>query len=68
MTAAVGFPTLRLIRYQIGDWTLDGIASGGWVETEVPEAMKRLLAQQTRKPARRTGIKPETGKKKSWKR
>jgi len=30
MTAAVGFPTLRLIRYAIGDWTLDGIASGTW--------------------------------------
>jgi 23S rRNA pseudouridine2457 synthase len=28
MTAAVGFPTLRLLRYAIGDWTLDGIAPG----------------------------------------
>ena len=30
MTAAVGFPTLRLIRAQIGEWTIDGIASGQW--------------------------------------
>lgn len=30
MTAAVGLPTLRLIRYQVGDWTLDGIESGQW--------------------------------------
>ena len=30
MTAAVGFPTLRLIRYAIGDWTLSGIDSGQW--------------------------------------
>jgi len=30
MTAAVGFPTLRLIRYAIGDWTLSGINSGQW--------------------------------------
>ncbi|GAB1235500.1 rRNA large subunit pseudouridine synthase E [Ferrigenium sp. UT5] len=28
MTAAVGYPTLRLIRYCIGDWTLDGLTSG----------------------------------------
>lgn len=28
MTAAVGFPTLRLIRYRIGDWSLVDIAPG----------------------------------------
>jgi len=32
MTAAVGFPTLRLIRYAIGEWTLDGLAPGEWRE------------------------------------
>ena len=30
MTAAVGLPTLRLIRYAIGDWTIDGLAPGEW--------------------------------------
>ncbi|HEX5364046.1 MAG TPA: rRNA large subunit pseudouridine synthase E [Gallionella sp.] len=35
MTAAVNFPTLRLIRYAIGDWTLDGIAPGQWRQEEV---------------------------------
>lgn len=30
MTAAVGFPTLRLIRYQLGAWTLDGLPCGSW--------------------------------------
>jgi 23S rRNA pseudouridine2457 synthase len=28
MTAHIGYPTLRLIRYRIGDWTLDGIPVG----------------------------------------
>ena len=35
MTAAVGLPTLRLIRYRIGDWTLDGILPGVWREEVV---------------------------------
>lgn len=30
MTAAVGLPTLRLVRWQVGDWTLNGIAPGAW--------------------------------------
>ncbi len=28
MTAHVGYPTLRLIRYRVGNWTIDGIAPG----------------------------------------
>lgn len=35
MTAAVGHPTLRLVRWRIGDWTLDGIAPGEWREVAV---------------------------------
>lgn len=30
MTAAVGLPTLRLIRYAVGDWTVDGLQPGEW--------------------------------------
>jgi 23S rRNA pseudouridine2457 synthase len=30
MTAAVGHPTLRLVRWQIGDWTLGDLAPGEW--------------------------------------
>ncbi|HER20208.1 MAG TPA: pseudouridine synthase, partial [Chromatiales bacterium] len=30
MTAAVGFPTLRLIRWAVGPWTLEGIDPGAW--------------------------------------
>ena len=32
MTAAVGHPTLRLIRYRVGSWTLDGIETGEWID------------------------------------
>lgn len=32
MTAAVGLPTLRLVRWGVGDWTLEGLAPGEWRE------------------------------------
>lgn len=32
MTAAVGHPTLRLVRWAIGKWTVEGIAPGEWRE------------------------------------
>ncbi len=32
MTAAVGHPTLRLVRWQIGDWSIEGIDPGAWQE------------------------------------
>ncbi|RCJ90693.1 23S rRNA pseudouridylate synthase, partial [Klebsiella pneumoniae] len=34
MTAHVGFPTLRLIRYAMGGYTLDGLANGDWRKAE----------------------------------
>ena len=34
MTAATGFPTLRLIRYSIGEWTIDNIDNGNHTITE----------------------------------
>ena len=30
MTAATGFPTLRLIRYSIGEWSIDNIDNGDY--------------------------------------
>jgi 23S rRNA pseudouridine2457 synthase len=30
MTAKIGFPTLRLIRYAIGEYSVDGLAVGEW--------------------------------------
>ncbi|SDH55776.1 23S rRNA pseudouridine2457 synthase [Pseudomonas flavescens] len=32
MTAAVGLPTLRLVRVRIGPWALDGLQPGEWCE------------------------------------
>ncbi|MCQ4289349.1 pseudouridine synthase [Pseudomonas stutzeri] len=32
MTAAVGLPTLRLVRVRVGHWTLDGLQPGEWRE------------------------------------
>jgi 23S rRNA pseudouridine2457 synthase len=37
MTAAVGYPTLRLIRYAIGEWSLDGLDPGTWREDAIPK-------------------------------
>ena len=32
MTAAIGHPTLRLVRWSIGEWSLQGIGQGEWRE------------------------------------
>ena len=36
MTAAVGLPTLRLVRARIGPWSLGELLPGQWQEVEVP--------------------------------
>jgi 23S rRNA pseudouridine2457 synthase len=41
MTAAVGFPTLRLIRCAIGPWTLEDLAPGSWREVTAPNGLVR---------------------------
>ncbi len=41
MTAAVGFPTLRLVRVAIGPYTLDGLAPGKWKEAPVGGGIMR---------------------------
>lgn len=34
MTAAVGHPTLRLVRWRIGGWALDDLAPGAWRDAD----------------------------------
>ena len=34
MTASVGLPTLRLVRFQVGPWRLDGLQPGEWREAD----------------------------------
>ena len=37
MTAHIGFPTLRLVRWKVGIWSLDELAQGAWQDTtELP--------------------------------
>ncbi|WP_224823851.1 pseudouridine synthase [Cognatishimia sp. MH4019] len=35
MTAAVGLPCLRLVRWQIGPWSVEGLAPGEWREVQL---------------------------------
>ena len=41
MTAAVGFPTLRLIRHRIGPWNISGLAPGEWREANAGDLVSQ---------------------------
>ena len=41
MTAAVGFPTLRLVRYSVGEFTIDGLLPGEWRKIPTPQQLKQ---------------------------
>lgn len=49
MTANVGYPTLRLIRYRIGPWYLNNLKPGEWEKRSIPEEIKKQI-----KPAKMT--------------
>lgn len=51
MTAATGFPTLRLVRYGIGEWTLDGLSPGEY-RTMTVHAPVAPPGKPAQKPAR----------------
>ena len=48
MTAAVGFPTLRLVRVAIGEVTLDGLQPGKWKEINRHEVHNLMLGNGVR--------------------
>ena len=50
ITAAVGHPTLRLVRYAVGDYTLDDLAPGEW--REASSQLSAISVQPKRKPVR----------------
>ena len=56
MTAAVGLPTLRLVRVAVGPWQVEGLAPGNWREVPRAEAEAVLAAGRVRPsgPGRRS--------------
>ncbi len=46
MTAAVGFPTLRLVRYAMGSFTMEGWAAGEYRSYPVEELRQKLFRKQ----------------------
>ncbi len=56
MTAAVGLPTLRLIRHRIGGYSLQGLAPGQWRDERVVFKPKTAVrpTKRTRRSCRRT--------------
>jgi 23S rRNA pseudouridine2457 synthase len=45
MTAAIGLPTLRLIRWSVGPWTLHGLEPGQWRPLD-PAEVRRAQARR----------------------
>ena len=57
MTAAVGHPTLRLVRVKIGNWTLEGIEQGKYkTETvQMPKSATNKSSAANKSPRARSG-------------
>jgi 23S rRNA pseudouridine2457 synthase len=62
MTAAVGLPTLRLIRWSIGPWSVSGLSPGEWRTVPSADAV-RLLERSTSASLR--PVRPTARKRRS---
>lgn len=56
MTAAVGHPTLRLIRVGVGPWTLDDLEPGQWRRLECPSELLQAGTRPKQKRVSRHGL------------
>jgi len=67
MSAAVGFPTLRLVRTRIGNWSLDGINPGEhqMLDVNLPVAKKTSASQRTKGQPRRKPTAKQTANRAS---
>jgi len=71
MTAAVGYPTLRLVRYSIGEFTINSLSPGEWRKIPTPQqltqqadAIKLLGTSRHRRGNHTTRRKVSTGRRK----
>jgi 23S rRNA pseudouridine2457 synthase len=62
MTAAVGFPTLRLIRYSVGDWTIDDLLPGEIRTLTVAEPLPSKKINHYQKPPKNRRFNKSRGK------
>jgi len=61
MTAKVGFPTLRLVRWQIGAWCVAAIPPGEWRMQEITQTIAQTAARPPRNLRGRAGFGPTQG-------
>lgn len=50
MTAKIGYPTLRLVRWAVGEWTLAGLAPGAWRIQATANRVNRIARGRVIRP------------------
>lgn len=71
MTAAVGYPTLRLIRYSVGPWNLGGLQPGQHMilsAAEIEASVSKLTFVNSRRKSTSTGARRSRGRSSSTRR